>query len=76
MRTTIELEDDVAAAVATLRAESGSGLSAVVNDLIRRGLIVRPHREPFVQKTYAMGPMIDIDNIAEALELLDGPDAR
>jgi Arc/MetJ family transcription regulator len=76
MRTTITLEDDVAAAVARLRREAARGISEVVNDLIRAGLRHREERQPFVQRTEDMGIRLDITNVAEALDLLDGPSHR
>lgn len=76
MRTTVVLEDDVAAAIARVRAESKVGLSEVINDLIRLGL-QKPKRRPvFTQRTAALGIRIDVANVAEALELLEGPTAR
>ena len=38
MRTTLSLDDDVAAAVQRLREERHVGLSEAVNELIRAGL--------------------------------------
>jgi hypothetical protein len=77
MRTTITLEPDVAAAVHALRRERHVGVSAAVNELIRSGLGRTPvAREPFEQRTSAMGARIGVANVAEALELLDGPAAR
>jgi len=76
MRTTVSLDADVAAAVDTLRRERSIGLSEAVNTLIRAGLQAeRPHRR-FEQKTHPLGLRIDVTNVAEALELLEGPDHR
>ncbi|MGI8412202.1 MAG: CopG family transcriptional regulator [Solirubrobacteraceae bacterium] len=38
MRTTLTLDDDVAAAISRRRAERGTGLRDEVNDLLRAGL--------------------------------------
>jgi hypothetical protein len=77
MRTTITLEPDVAAAVESLRREHHVGVSAAVNALIRSGLGRSDTAgEPFEQRTSSMGARIDVSNVAEALELLDGPTAR
>lgn len=76
MRTTIDLDDDVAAAVRRLRETGGLGLSAAVNQLARAGLRHKPDREPFRQRAVDIGVAIDVTNIAEALETLDGPTAR
>lgn len=77
MRTTVNLEDDVTAAVQELRKEGSLGLSEAVNELIRRGLSApRPGRKKFKQRTYPMGMRIDVTDIAEALETLEGPAHR
>lgn len=76
MRTTISLDPDVAAAVEQLRREGAGGVSAIVNSLIRRGLTDSPQRRPFVQRTAPMGARIDVANIADVLETIEGPAAR
>jgi len=77
MRTTITLEDDVAAVVDRLRRERGVGVSAAVNELVRRGMNADPTpRHRFQQRTSSMRARIDVTNVAEAIELLDGPAAR
>ncbi len=77
MRTTVTLEPDVAAAVETLRRDRHVGVSAAINELIRSGLSRAPAaREPFVQRTSEMVARMDVANVAEVLELLDGPASR
>lgn len=76
MRTTVEFDDDTAEAVAALRRERGIGLSEAVNELIRRGLLPRPVRTAFHQATHTLGLRIDVANVAEALETLEGTEAR
>ena len=76
MRTTIKLDDDVSAAIEQLRRKSDLGVSETVNQLIRRGLNAQRERRPFVQPTKPLGVRIDVSNVAEALELLEGPAAR
>ncbi len=76
MRTTVEFDDDVASAVDRLRRERHLGVSEAVNELIRRGLLPRAVAEQFRQPTHALGLRIDVSNVAEALELLEGPAAR
>ena len=77
MRTTVELDADSAKAVERLRRERGMGVSQAVNELIRRGLVARePRPKPFRQRTRALGLCIDVSNVAEALETLEGPAAR
>lgn len=76
MRTTINLDDDVSAAIEQLRKKANLGVSEAVNQLIRRGLNAQKKRQPFVQQTRSLGLRIDVTNVAEALELLEGPAAR
>lgn len=76
VRTTITLDTDVAAALDQLRRAEGRGMSEVVNDLVRAGLSAPASRRVFVQKTADLGPGIDITNVAEALEQLEGPSHR
>jgi hypothetical protein len=77
VRTTVDLDDDVAAVVSRMRSEGSRGLSEVVNELIRAGLAARKGRRPrFTQRTEPLGLRIDVANVAEALELLEGPSAR
>ena len=74
VRTTITLAPDVAAAVAEEQRREGRGVSAVVNDLVRRALVttIEP-REPFVQRTSKMGLLVDVRNVQEALDIAEGP---
>jgi hypothetical protein len=76
MRTTVNLDDDVAAAVRRLRDERGLGVSQAVNRLARAGLTVKPARSAFRQRSAPLDLMVDVTNVAEALELLDGPAGR
>ena len=76
MRTTIDFDEDTSAAIEKLRRSEGLGVSEAVNELIRRGLLLRPKRKRFTQPTRSMGLKIDVSNVAEALDLLEGPAAR
>ncbi|MEJ5254091.1 MAG: ribbon-helix-helix protein, CopG family [Acidimicrobiales bacterium] len=76
MRTTVTFDDDTARAVEQLRRERGVGVSEAVNELIRRGLVQRPQRAAFRQQTRRLGLTIDVSNVAEALEVLEGPRSR
>ncbi len=76
MRTTVILDDDVAAAIDRLRRERGIGLSEALNELARAGLAAKPSKRPFRQKTHPMGARIDVTNVGEALEFLEGPRHR
>jgi len=75
MRTTITFDPDTQAAVEAFKRDAGVGVSAAVNALIRKALVA-PESEPFVQTTANLGDMIDVSNVAEALEYLEGPQAR
>jgi len=76
MRTTVSLDEDVAAAVQRLRRERGIGVSEALNRLARAGLTVKRSGPPFRQRAVKLGLKVDVTNVAEALELLDGPAAR
>ena len=77
MRTTVTLAADVAAAVESVRIERGVGVSAAVNALVRAGLAqAGDRRTSFVQRTSAMNARIDVANVADVLETLEGPGAR
>lgn len=76
MRTTLTLADDVAAAVEDLRRSSSMGMSEAVNELVRAGLAKQePPSRPFRQKTHDLGSGVDVSNVADAIETLDGPAA-
>ncbi|MBA2730242.1 MAG: CopG family transcriptional regulator [Euzebyaceae bacterium] len=74
MRTTVVLDNDVAAAVAALRRQRAVGVSEAVNTLVRAGLQAKSERKAFEQRTHHLGLRVDVTNVAEALEQLDGPD--
>ena len=76
MRTTVSLDDDVAAAVERLRRDRSMGLSEAINTLVRAGLTVRGDRPAFRQRTASPGLRVDVTNIGEALEHLDDLDLR
>lgn len=76
MRTTVDLDPDAAKAIEALRRDSGVGLSQAVNELIRRGLLAPSPAKKFVPIPRDLGLQIDVSNIADALDLLEGPEAR
>jgi Arc/MetJ family transcription regulator len=76
MRTTLTLDDDVAAAVEEMRRDRSMGLSEAVNELARAGLRVPRQRSTFRQRTANLGLRVDVSNVAEALETLEGPGNR
>lgn len=76
VRTTIEFEKDAARALAELRRETGMGVSEAVNHLVRRGLAAETAAKSFVQRSHPLGINIDVSNVADAIELLEGPRTR
>lgn len=76
MRTTVQFDPDTGAAIARVRQETGMGLSEAVNHLVRRGILDQPRNTRFKQRTYPLGLKIDVSNIAEAIDLLEGPHSR
>lgn len=76
-RTTLTLDDDVAAKIAAEARRSARPFRAVVNDALRAGLEDRARRplKPFKVRASNMGLRsgISIDNIWGLLEELDGP---
>lgn len=76
MRTTVTFDDDAAAIVEQLRRERGIGVSAAVNELVRRAAASPRRPAPFVQRTSAGHARFDVTDVAEALDLLDEPAAR
>lgn len=76
VRTTIEFDPDTAKLVERVRAERGRGVSDAVNELIRRAALAPTDRSPFVPRVHPLGLVIDVSNVADALDLLEGPEAR
>jgi hypothetical protein len=75
MRTTVELDPDTEQAVQALRKQ-GRGVSEAVNELIRRGMMAHRQEKAFAARPRRLGVRIDVSNIADALDLLEGPEAR
>lgn len=81
MRTTLTIEDDVAAEIERLQREREQSLKDVVNDALRLGLrkmrARSRRRKAFYTRTYDMGPfLVNIDNVAEALAYAEGEDFK
>jgi hypothetical protein len=78
MRTTLTLDDDVAAALEQLRRTRDASLKDVVNDALRRGLsdltTGSKRREPFHTQGVALGRLRlpSIDNTSESLAAAEG----
>ena len=80
MRTTLTLDDDVAAMLEKAMKKRGAGLKEVVNEALRGGglpSLLEPKKapaKPFVQKTFKMEPRVrDFDRMDELLDDVEGP---
>ena len=77
MRTTLTLDDDVAALLKKELRKSGESFKQVVNRYLRLGLTAskQPARKPFVVKPWKLG-LPAFEKVEELLEYLEGPDYR
>ena len=79
MRTTLTLDDDVAAKLRAEARRSGRSFRDIVNDTLRRGLATRraaPTQERFTVAARDLGellPGLSLDNVADLLEQVEGP---
>lgn len=76
MRTTLTLDDDVAAMLRRLQKEQGTSFKALVNDALRRGAQSLSEKQPREWKQYTFpvrsGPFtVPIDDISAVEEMLD-----
>jgi hypothetical protein len=80
MRTTLTIDDDVAAMLEQLRKKRGAVLKSLINEALRRGLremAARPkQRSPIRTRSVDLGRarITSIDNIAEDLAIAEGED--
>ena len=77
MRTTITLDDDVAALLKKVVRKSGEPFKQVVNRYLRLGLTApkQPPRRPFKVTPINLG-LPPYTKVEEMLEYLEGPDYR
>jgi len=80
MRTTLSLDDDVAAQLEAWRAKQNLSFKQALNSALRRGLteMNRPKaRKPFRTKPIDMGPcrLPNLDNIWEVLDEVENPES-
>ena len=79
MRTTLTLDDDVAAKLAAEVRRHGKPFREVVNETLRRGLATRrspasrPHFRVDARDVGALRPGLSLDNLADLIERIDGP---
>lgn len=78
MRTTLTIDDDVAAAIERLRKKRDASLKAVINEALRRGIkdmTARTKRpDPFRTRAVTLGrtKIAGVDDIGEALAIAEG----
>jgi hypothetical protein len=79
MRTTLTLDDDVAAKLKAESRRAGRPFREIVNDTLRRGLASRratAQRQPFKIVPRDLGnlkPGLSLDNVWELIEQVEGP---
>jgi len=82
MRTTLTIDDDVAAALERIRKNRKLSYKALVNEALRQGLkeITRPPRsiKPYQTKSVSLGRCLagSLDDVSEALAIAEGEDFR
>ncbi|MGA9071487.1 MAG: hypothetical protein WB424_14580 [Terracidiphilus sp.] len=75
MRTTLTIDDDIAALIEQERRRSGASFKGTVNSLLQRGLgntQEKADSKPFVVTPFPLG-IGNCDKISELLEELEGP---
>lgn len=76
MRTTITFDEDVAAAIRRVQKTRHVGVSEAVNSLVRQGLGTTQAPPRFTQRTSSGGALLDLTDVADVLDLIDGPGTR
>jgi hypothetical protein len=78
MRTTLTLDDDVAAKLKAESRRAGRPFKEIVNETLRSGLATRravAHRQAFKVAARDLGdlrPGLSLDNVAELIEQVEG----
>ena len=82
MRTTLTIDDDVAAALERLRKSEDKSLKELINQALRRGLEelnapAKP-RKPFRTRSVPLGPSLigSLDDISEVIAIAEGEDHK
>lgn len=79
MRTTLTLDDDIAAKLKAESRRAGRPFRDVVNETLRRGLVTRRSaapKAPFRINARDLGelrPGLSLDNVADLIEQVEGP---
>jgi hypothetical protein len=82
VRTTLTLDEDVAAKLKAEVRRTGKSFRETVNESLRSGLMLRrenPGGKPFKIRPRNLGalrPGLSLDNVAELLEQIEGPAHR
>jgi plasmid stability protein len=81
MRTTLTLDEDVAAKLKAETRRSGRSFKETVNETLRRGLTkhrITPAKTSFkvVARDMGLRPGLSLDNVAELIEQVEGPGHR
>jgi hypothetical protein len=82
MRTTVTIDEDVATKLqAEMRRQRSGNFKQILNDVLRRGLLVRRElaaAKPFRVRARRMGKMpgVNYDNTGELLEYLEGAEHK
>lgn len=71
MRTTITLDDDVAALIEAERSRTGESFRAAVNRLLRRSARAEPARTPPPLPELPGRPLLDVSDVSAVLASLD-----
>jgi len=79
VRTTLTLDEDVAAKLQAEARRSGQSFKATVNEALRRGLLASPTKAregPFRVEARDLGglqPGLSLDSVTSLLEQVEGP---
>jgi hypothetical protein len=81
MRTTLTLDEDIAAKLKAETRQSGKPFKQVVNEMLREGFLARRSRKklpPFKVKARPLGlrPGLNYDCVWKLIEEAEGPDYR
>jgi hypothetical protein len=71
MRTTITLDDDVAALIESERARTGESFRTAVNRLLRRSVRAGSHSSPPTLPELPGRPILDVSDVSALLAALD-----
>lgn len=82
MRTTLTLDDDVAARIERLRRKKRASFKTLINDALRAGIEDLEEPAPKHRRAYRLRPvrlgarLPDLDNVAEVLAAAEGESFR